>query len=58
MRVIELEDENRYLKNDLEVWESLFAKKTPEERRDDRDWIVCSISKLQNMLCYLDELQL
>jgi len=51
-----LEEENQCLQEEIESWKNLFAKQLSEEKLEDKEWLICAISRLQYLLDELEEL--
>lgn len=56
MRIVNLEEELHYCREEVKSWEELFKRKIPVEKQDDKFWLICNISKLQYLLDKLEEL--
>lgn len=53
-KVFHLENEISDLQEILASWKTMFRNKTPEEKLADKEWIACTISRLQYLLEELD----
>ncbi len=56
-KIFHLEEENQCLQEEIEIWKNLFAKQLPEEKLNDKEWLICAISRLQYLLDEIEELK-